>query len=87
MTTLDYKALACATMHPLRLAILEHMAETGEALSPVELAALFDEPLGNVSYHVRELHSARFLRLAKKVQRRGAVQHYYRVTQKALHHA
>jgi hypothetical protein len=36
-------------------------------------------PLGNVSYHVRQLHDVGVLRLVKKTPRRGAIEHYYSV--------
>lgn len=65
------KALA----HPLRVRILGAL-ERGTA-SPNELAAELDAPLGNVSYHVRQLASAGLLKLVRETPRRGAVEHFY----------
>jgi DNA-binding transcriptional ArsR family regulator len=68
-------SLAKALAHPLRtriLAILEN-----RTASPSEIANELDAPLGVVSYHVRRLHALRFLKLVKRVPRRGAVEHYY----------
>lgn len=68
-------ALAKALAHPLRtriLAVLEN-----RTASPSEIAEELDAPLGVVSYHVRRLHALRFLKLVKRVPRRGAVEHYY----------
>ncbi len=68
-------SLAKALAHPLRtriLAVLEN-----RTASPSEIAEELDAPLGVVSYHVRRLHALRFLKLVKRVPRRGAVEHYY----------
>ena len=35
------------------------------------------EPLGNVSYHVRQLEKAGLIELVAVKQRRGALEHYY----------
>jgi len=48
--------------------------------APTELASEWDEPLGNVSYHVRALHSQGFLVAAGRRTVRGAVAHYYRAS-------
>lgn len=66
-----------ALVHPLRLPILRRAAR--RRVSPKELADEFDAPLGNVSYHVRELHAAGFLRRVGTVPRRGSIEHFYRV--------
>jgi DNA-binding transcriptional ArsR family regulator len=84
VTDLDWQALAEVSIHPLRLRILKRAASTDGKFSPVELAAEFGEPLGNVSYHVRELREAGLVRPAGTTPRRGAVQHYYKVAAKAL---
>jgi len=52
--------------------------------SPVELAKDFGEPLGNVSYHVRVLVDLDCIELVDTVHRRGAVEHYYRATRRAI---
>lgn len=67
------KALA----HPLRVQILGALER--RTASPNELAAELGAPLGNVSYHVRQLASAGLLELVRETPRRGAVEHYYRL--------
>jgi hypothetical protein len=46
--------------------------------SPNELAKKLDEPLTNVSYHVRMLHDLGTIELVETEPRRGALEHYYR---------
>jgi DNA-binding transcriptional ArsR family regulator len=68
-------SLAKALAHPMRTRILSALENrTG---SPSELADELGAPLGVVSYHVRRLHALHFLKLVKRVARRGAVEHYY----------
>jgi DNA-binding transcriptional ArsR family regulator len=65
------KALA----HPLRvqiLGLLEH-----QTASPSELATELHVPLGNVSYHVRQLQSFGLIRLVRTTPRRGSIEHHY----------
>ena len=66
-----------AIAHPLRLRILAALEH--RTASPSALAEELDAPLGNVSYHVRQLHGLGFLKLVKETPRRGAVEHYYRL--------
>ena len=66
------KALA----HPLRIQILGVLER--EVASPNEIATELGAPLGNVSYHVRELSRLGMIKLVKKTPRRGAIEHYYR---------
>jgi DNA-binding transcriptional ArsR family regulator len=85
--TTDY---AKALTHPLRVEILarldiaaksngKHDGERPGAYSPSELTALVGAPLGNVSYHVRELAKAGLIKPAgRPAQRRGALEHFYR---------
>src|SRR2546423_746741 len=65
------KALA----HPLRVRILTLLDE-GE-LSPTELSEKLSVPIGNVSYHVRQLADLGLIRLTRETPRRGAVEHHY----------
>jgi hypothetical protein len=46
--------------------------------SPNELAKKLNEPLTNVSYHVRMLHDLGCIELVDTEPRRGALEHYYR---------
>ena len=68
-------AVVKALSHPLRIQILGLLED--RVASPNELSQELDAPLGNVSYHVRELARLDFLKLVKKVPRRGAIEHYY----------
>lgn len=69
-------SLAKALVHPLRTRILGAL-EGGRMASPSELADEFDVSIEVVSYHVRRLAALRFLKLVKRVPRRGALEHYY----------
>ncbi len=68
-------ALAKALAHPLRTRILAALED--RTASPSELAEELDASLGVLSYHVRRLTALGFLKLVKRVPRRGAVEHYY----------
>jgi len=75
-------SLAKALAHPLRTQILT--ALEGRTASPSELAVELDAPLGVLSYHVRRLVALGFVKLVKRVPRRGAVEHYYTATSHPL---
>ena len=64
-----------ALTHPLRVQILRALEE--RVASPSELAEDLGAPLGNVSYHVRQLHSLGLIKLVRKTPRRGAIEHHY----------
>lgn len=68
-------SLAKALAHPIRTRVLA--ALDNRVASPSELAEELDIPIGVISYHVRRLQSLKFLKLVKRVPRRGAVEHYY----------
>ena len=68
--------MAKALAHPLRVQLLTALNE-GVA-SPNELAKRLNEPLTNVSYHVRMLHDLGCIELVETEPRRGALEHYYR---------
>jgi DNA-binding transcriptional ArsR family regulator len=68
-------ALAKALAHPLRGRILAALED--RTASPSELAAELDASLGVLSYHVKRLTALGFVKLVKRVPRRGAVEHYY----------
>lgn len=76
MTLLSTEDAAQAVSHPLRARILKAMAR--KECSPSDLAAQWDERIGNVSYHVRTLHKLGAIREVRRGQVRGAVEHYYR---------
>src|SRR3712207_5985124 len=64
-----------ALTHPLRIQILR--AHEERTASASELADEIGAPLGNVSYHVRQLHGLGLIKLVKKTPRRGAIEHHY----------
>ncbi len=72
---------AKALAHPVRAAILNLLGQ--KTASPKDLAIELEEPLGNVSYHVRELLSLNCIVLVDTAPRRGAIEHYYKATAKA----
>lgn len=74
--------LAKALAHPLRVRILSSL-HNGIS-SPNQLAQELDEPLGNVSYHVKTLLEYDCVELVKTEPRRGAVEHFYRATDRAF---
>jgi DNA-binding transcriptional ArsR family regulator len=65
-----------ALTHPLRIQILE-LTQEGE-WSPKRLSDKLGAPLGNVSYHVRQLAAMGLLKEVGKIPRRGAIEHLYR---------
>jgi DNA-binding transcriptional ArsR family regulator len=77
------ESLSKALGHPLRWRILELVNERGEA-SPVEIARALDQPLATVSHHVRVLRESGSLEMTRTEQRRGALEHYYRVLMPAF---
>jgi DNA-binding transcriptional ArsR family regulator len=64
-----------ALSHPLRVRMLTLLNQ--RVASPSELADALDEPLGNVSYHMRFLADLKMVKLVRTEPRRGAVEHYY----------
>jgi DNA-binding transcriptional ArsR family regulator len=65
-----------ALKHPLRRKILKAMGD--KESSPRDLAEALDQPLSNVSYHVRVLINCGVLKLVRTRQVRGSMQHFYR---------
>jgi DNA-binding transcriptional ArsR family regulator len=65
-----------ALTHPLRIQILAALDE--RTASPSELADELKAPLGNVSYHVRQLAGLGLIKLVKRTPRRGAIEHHYK---------
>ena len=68
---------ASALAHPVRFAVVMELARTDEPTSPLRLARALEHPLGNVSHHVRKLHGMGAVRLVATQPRRGAVEHFY----------
>lgn len=74
--------LAKALAHPLRVRILSSLHKG--ISSPNQLSQELGEPLGNVSYHVKTLLEYDCVELVKTEPRRGAVEHFYRATDRAF---
>lgn len=72
------KALA----HPLRVRILTVLND--RVASPNELRKLLEEGLSQVSYHVKVLKDFEMIEMVKAEPRRGAVEHFYRATNKVF---
>jgi DNA-binding transcriptional ArsR family regulator len=71
-----------ALSHPLRVRMLTLLNQ--KVSSPSELAEELDEPLGNVSYHMRFLADLDMVKLVRTEPRRGAVEHYYQALEPPL---
>lgn len=68
--------------HRGRVKILSILNE--RVASPKELEQMVDEGLSQISYHIRVLREEGFIEQDRTEQRRGAIEHYYRATQRAL---
>lgn len=78
----DDNDLLVALRHPVRRDILRAMAGE-EAISPREIATALQQPLSNVSYHVRVLADCAAVTLVSTKPVRGSMQHFYRATVEA----
>lgn len=74
--------LVKALTHELRVQILGILNE--RIASPKELAGELEEGVSQVSYHVNVLRKYECIELVSTKQRRGATEHYYRATSRAL---
>lgn len=76
--------LAAALNHPLRAECLTIL--NARVASPADIARELDVPIGNVSYHIKELLKYDCVELVDTKPVRGATAHFYRgVAQKYLH--
>lgn len=64
--------------HPVRAKALSMMAQ--RPTSPKEIAAAVGKPIGNVTYHIRELEKAGMVMLVDEKKRGGATEHFYLAT-------
>jgi DNA-binding transcriptional ArsR family regulator len=71
-----------AMSHPLRAAILRTLVE--RTASPAEMARELDEDLSNVSYHTKQLVEFECAELVSTRPVRGALEHFYRATERHL---
>jgi DNA-binding transcriptional ArsR family regulator len=74
--------LAKALSHSTRARVLALIAE-GKA-SPKQVAERLGEDIRSVAYHVRVLQRLGCLELVETRQRRGATEHFYKLTERAL---
>jgi len=71
-----------AMSHPLRASILRILTE--RTASPAEMAREMDEELSNVSYHTKQLVGFDCAELVSTRPVRGALEHFYRATERHL---
>lgn len=71
-----------AMSHPLRASILRMLTE--RTASPAEMARELDEELSNVSYHTKQLVEFECAELVSTRPVRGALEHFYRATERHL---
>lgn len=71
-----------AMNHPLRASILRILAD--RTASPAEMARELDEELSNVSYHTKQLVEFECAELVSTRPVRGALEHFYRATERHL---
>jgi DNA-binding transcriptional ArsR family regulator len=79
--SIDHR-LAKALSNPLRARALHLIAEGID--SPKAIGEALGKDVRGVAYHVRILHELGCIELVDTHQRRGAVEHVYRVTERAL---
>jgi DNA-binding transcriptional ArsR family regulator len=65
--------------HPLRRRILRALDQQ-EVASPVELSRRLQEPIGNVSYHMKCMRDLDVVKLVRTKPVRGSAEHFYRST-------
>jgi len=68
--------------HPIRARAL--MILGSRVASPKEISEEIEEPIGKVSYHIRELRDWGLIELVETDNRRGGVQHFYRAHRLAI---
>lgn len=73
-----------AMSHPVRAAVLRILVE--RTASPAEMARELDEELSNVSYHTKQLVEFECAELVSTRPVRGALEHFYRATERHLIH-
>lgn len=72
-----------AMRHPLRARMLRLLVERG-VMSPSELSGALEAELSDVSYHMRRLEKLECAELVETRPVRGAVEHFYRATERHL---
>jgi DNA-binding MarR family transcriptional regulator len=72
-----------AVRHPLRARVLRTLVERG-IMSPAELSRELHADLSDVSYHVQRLEALGCAELVRTQPVRGALEHFYRATERHL---
>lgn len=75
----DPNELVSALNHPLRRRILRAL-DHQEVASPVELSRILQEPIGNISYHMKCMRDLDVVELVGTKPVRGSTEHFYRST-------
>lgn len=78
---IDYRLIK-AFGHPLRTRILSVLNR--KIASPTGLAEELNSKTGHTAYHIKVLKEIDFVELVDTAQRRGATEHFYRATRRAL---
>ncbi len=76
ITEINDPRLVKALAHPIRIQVLRAIQD-GHS-TPNDIARAIEQPLPNVSYHVRILAKLEVIELVEVTQVRGAAQHHYR---------
>jgi len=74
--------LVRALGHPVRVYALNILNE--RVASPNEISKELGESVGHVSYHIKVLRECECVELVDTAPRRGAMEHYYRATDRAF---
>jgi DNA-binding transcriptional ArsR family regulator len=74
--------LVRAMGHPVRVQALIILNE--RVASPNEISKELDQTVGHVSYHIKVLKECDCIELVDTAPRRGAMEHYYRATDRAF---
>jgi DNA-binding MarR family transcriptional regulator len=73
-----------AMSHPVRGEALRILIEERRPMSPVQIARLLHEKTENVSHHIKRLVKLDCAELVEERSVRGAVEHFYRATERSL---
>lgn len=79
--TVDQRLMR-AMGHPVRVQALNILNE--RVASPNEISKELGESVGHVSYHIKVLKECECIELVDTAPRRGAMEHYYRATDRAF---
>jgi DNA-binding transcriptional ArsR family regulator len=76
------RQLAQALAHPMRVRILAELNK--RVMSPSEFVDEFGGSVSNTAYHFRKLEEYGCLEMVEEKPRRGAIEHYFQGTRRAL---